>query len=130
MVFSGRIGFFQCKECGAEFTSVMPTSIHPMLGSVAISATLWSTVLRRWAPTKLASIPLGIVLALAVFMSSCYTAEYFIRRSRKQCDKCGGMLEATGGGCYDGLVPSMSELAIYAVTILPPYLMLDWLVRR
>ena len=124
MLFSGGVRYYRCKECGAKFTDVTPTSILPIFGTVVLSSTLWNAFVYRYLPSKWASIPIALALALAFLYGTWLAIEYLTTGFMKRCLRCKGPLEVTGGGFYDGPLPNRWELVIYAICFLAPYCLL------
>ncbi len=122
MIFSGHSQGFKCADCGYECGSTVPTSILPMLAVVGIGAGQWGKLLARfgcnWFVTLVAGLVLGVLFPYAVFQMF----EIPGRLMLKKCRKCGGRLETTYSGFYDGCMPHPIELLIYVVSIVTPYL--------
>ncbi len=129
MFFSGHVGYYRCKECGAEFTNVTPSSILPMVCTVVLSATFWNALVYRYVPSKWVSVPAGVLLAVLSLYSTWLLLEYLITGSMKRCLKCRGALEVTGGGFYDGLLPNPWELGIYLICVAVPFCAMKWIAN-
>lgn len=120
MLFSGMIQSYRCRQCNAGFSHVIPTSLLPIAVVVIFSGAFWGDAIFLLIAIRWIACFLGFFLGFATFLCSLLALDRFMKRkfSDRVCPKCGGELEAMGGGFYDGGGPDRLELLAYAVTIL------------
>lgn len=122
MIFSGHTKGFRCADCGYECGDTLPTSILPMLAVVGIGMSQWFKVFAMFEWNRLVTIGVALVLAVLfpylVFQMFEIPSKILLRK----CRKCGGQLEVTYSGFYDGCMPHPIELFIYVISIVTPYL--------
>lgn len=120
MIFSGMVGTYKCKACAAEFSNAVPTSLLPMIAVVAVTTPLWHYVLRQWIPVWWISVPAGAGVSFATLLILSFLIDLVIARKFRRgiCPKCGGVLERTSAGFYDGFVPTLRELFVYGLVVL------------
>ena len=123
MLFSGMITVRRCKDCGVEFSRVIPTSclFHPLLLCVGTLCSMrplgtlvglnwWRVLLAIWAN----------VLMLVVVFGGVACIVKILRPLPHLCPKCGREMTRSGGSYDFSLVPAFQEIlgtAIYAALL-------------
>jgi hypothetical protein len=119
MLFSGRADDYQCEACASEYSDVMPTSILPILATVAFSTVFWSRALSALCPYRWLSIGFGLALSIGSLCGLIKLLDALTTRNLRRgiCPRCGGKLARTGCGFYDTILPEPSELVVYLLTV-------------
>ncbi|MCB0328515.1 MAG: hypothetical protein KDD70_02595 [Bdellovibrionales bacterium] len=124
MIFSGVVRSYRCPTCEKNYSSVLPTSVIPMLTVVVIAGCLWSSLIEKIVGMRLVSILLGVGLAVASVAVIFVFLERFTDRwlTTRTCPRCNVKLESVGGGFVDGTTPTKQELLMYLLILGLPLL--------
>jgi|TARA_Y100000310_G_scaffold274578_3_gene290665 hypothetical protein len=120
MIFSGTSRGLKYSTCGHEIVDATPTSILPFLLTAGLGTSLWLRMLSRFELANWLAIALGVLLAVSTFILFYWIFEVRGRALLERCDECGGSMEVTYSGFYDGWVPHSIELVIYFFTLVTP----------
>jgi hypothetical protein len=126
MLFSGTSRLRRCTRCGREHGDFFPSSLIPFGSVVGVGIPIWTTWLSCVGLGNIASIWTGIglavvypVLVLLLFELHC---QFYLRK----CRGCGGTLEIVCTGFYHTMIPPLSEILIYVVSIATPWFLCRW----
>ena len=122
MIFSGHTRGFKCARCGFECSDTSPTSLLPMLAVVGFGTSQWVRILVRLEWNPYATWIAGLVLAVLLPYFLYQLLELVSKLLLRGCAKCGGPLEPTYSGFYDGCLPHPAEVLIYVISVITPYL--------
>ncbi|MDP7597310.1 MAG: hypothetical protein QGI68_17345 [Pseudomonadales bacterium] len=124
MIFSGSSRGLKCSSCGHEIVDATPTSILPLLLTIGLGASLWIRVLSQLELESWLTKTLGVVLALSTYSCFYWVFEVSGRSLLLHCEDCGGDMEVTYSGFYDGWIPHSIELVIYFFSLATPFLVI------
>ncbi len=124
MIFNSIIQSYQCPSCDTIYSKALPTSVIPMGMVIIAAAILWARTYsllmsNYWLSGLSAIITSTVLLLIMLLFLDWHRSRIF---NKGICMKCGSRLKAKFSGFTGGIFPDLTELFIYTIMLLLPYI--------